>query len=191
MKSTHLRFFALFLLFSISEALYSQDIQRINEQIFKQLDTIKNIASKKIISRHFSNGRVKEVGLYIKISENSKKKHGYVGFHLNYYKNGKIKDSVYFDTHTNLSGIGKGYYEDGKLRYLCIGRDVSIEDGLHYSKFRTGLCDSYSMFYFKSGILGSEFGVNFRKNNNFIMDHAICTISYNEDGTIKSSEIYK
>jgi hypothetical protein len=189
MKSTLSRFFGLLLLFSVSEALYSQDIQRMNDHIIKQLDTIRSIKSKKIINRHFSNGRVKEVGVYIKNSEGSIKVNGYVGFHLNYYKNGKIKDSVYFDTHTNLSGIGKGYFEDGKIRYICIGRDISVEDGLHYTKYRTGLCDSYSMFYYKNGILGSEFGVNFRKNSR-IMDHAICTISYNVDGTIKSLELY-
>ena len=170
--------------------MYSQDFQAINEQLFKQLDTIQNIHDKKIINKHYRNGRAKEVGVYVKKLVENRKISGYVGFHLKYYKNGNIKDSLYFDTQTNLRGIGKGYYEDGKLRYISIGKDISIEEGLRFSNFRTGLCDSYSMFYYKNGNLGSEFGVNFRKNSNWLMDHAICSISYNEDGTIKSSTIY-
>jgi hypothetical protein len=190
MKSILLRLFGLYLLITISETLYSQDVQGINEQLYKQLDTIQNVQSKKIINKHYQNGRAKEVGVFVTKLVENRKIHGYVGFHFNYYKNGNIKDSVYFDIYTNLSGIGKGYFEDGKLRYISIGRDISIEDGLRYSKFRTGLCDSYTMFYYKNGNLGSEFGVNLRKNSNWLGDLVICSISYNEDGTIKSSKIY-
>lgn len=190
MKNILLRLFGLYLLITISETLYSQDVQGINEQLYKQLDTIQNVQSKKIINKHYQNGRAKEVGVFVTKLVENRKIHGYVGFHLNYYKNGNIKDSLYFDIHTNLSGIGKGYFEDGKLRYIAIGRDISIEDGLRYSKFRTGLCDSYTMFYYKNGNLGSEFGVNLRKNSNWLGDPVICSISYNEDGTIKSSKIY-
>ena len=190
MKSILLRLFGLFLLITISETVYSQDFHAINEQLYKQLDTIQNIRSKRIINKHYQNGNVKEIGVFVKRLVENRKIRGYVGFHLNYYKNGLIKDSLYFDIHTNLSGIGKGYFEDGKLRYIAIGRDISIEDGMRYSKFRTGLCDSYNIYYYKNGNLGSEFGVNFRKNNNWIMDHAICSISYNKDGTIKSSTFY-
>ena len=190
MKSILLRLFGLFLLITISETVYSQDFQAINEQLYKQLDTIQNIHSKKIINKHYHNGSVKEIGVYVTKLVENRNIHGYVGFHLNYYKNGNIKDSLYFDIHSNLSGIGKVYFEDGKVRYIAIGRDISIEDGMRYSKFRTGLCDSYNIYYYKNGNLGSEFGVNFRKNNNWIMDHAICSISYNEDGTIKSSTFY-
>lgn len=190
MKSILLRLFGLYLLITISETLYSQDVQGINEQLYKQLDTIQNVQSKKIINKHYQNGRAKEVGVFVTKLVENRKIHGYVGFHLNYYKNGNIKDSVYFDILSNLSGIGKGYFEDGKLRYIAIGRDISIEDGLRYSKFRTGLCDSYTMFYYKNGNLGSELGVNLRKNSNWLGDPVICSISYNEDGTIKSSKIY-
>ena len=190
MKSVILRLFGLYLLITISETLYSQDIQGINEQLYKQLDTIQNVQSKKIIYKHYQNGMLKEVGVFVTKLVENRKIQGYVGFHLNYYKNGNIKDSVYFDIHSNLSGIGKGYFEDGKLRYIAIGRDISIEDGLRYSKFRTGLCDSYTMFYYKNGNLGSELGVNLRKNSNWLGDPVICSISYNEDGTIKSSKIY-
>jgi hypothetical protein len=190
MKSILLRLFGLYLLITISETLYSQDVQGINEQLYKQLDTIQNVQSKKIINKHYQNGRAKEVGVYVKKLVENRKIHGYVGFHLKYYKNGNIKDSLYFDIQTNLRGIGKGYYEDGKLRYIAISRDISIEDGLRYSKFRTGLCDSYTMFYYKNGNLGSEFGVNLRKNSNWLGDPVICSISYNKDGTIKSSKIY-
>jgi hypothetical protein len=190
MKSILLRLFGLLFLIIISETLYPQDLQAINEKLYKQLDTIKNIRSKKIINKHYHNGSVKEIGVYvIKLVEN-KKIHDYVGFHMNYYKNGNIKDSFYFDIHSNLSGIGREYFEDGKVRYIAIGRDISVEDGMRYSKFRTGLCDSYNIYYYKNGNIGSEFGVNFRKNNNWIMDHAICTINYNIDGTIKSSTFY-
>ncbi len=190
MKSILLRLFGLFLLIPISVTLYSQDIQGINEQLYKQLDTIQNVQSKKIINKHYKNGRAKEVGVFVKNLVENRKIHGYVGFHLKYYKNGNIKDSLYFDIHTNLRGLGKGYYEDGKLRYIAISRDISIEDGLRYSKFRTGLCDSYEMYYYKNGNLGSEFGVNLRKNSNWLGDIVICSISYNKDGTIKSSMIY-
>lgn len=190
MKSILLRLFGLYLLITISETLYSQDVQGINEQLYKQLDTIQNVQSKKIINKHYQNGRAKEVGVFVTKLVENRKIHGYVGFHLYYFKNGNIKDSVYFDIHSNLSGIGKGYFEDGKLRYIAIGRDISIENGLRYSKFRTGLCDSYTMFYYKNGNLGSEFGVNLRKNSNWLGDPVICSISYNEDGTIKSSKIY-
>ena len=188
MKNIHLRLFGLFLLILIPKTLLSQDVQLINEQMFKQLDTVMNIHSKKIITKHYQNGRVKEIGVLIKKLVGRKKIIGFVGFHLHYYKNGNIKDSTFFDINTNLSGIGKGYYEDGKLRTLAIGRDVSIEDGLRYSKFRTGLCDSYNLYYYPNGILGSEFGVNLRKNSNHLGDIVICAISYNKDGTIKSFE---
>ena len=188
MKSIWLRLFGLLLFIIIAETLYPQDVQRINEQIFKQLDTIQDIHSKKIINKHYQNGRAKEIGIFVIKLVGNRKIHGYVGFHLNYYKNGNIRDSVYFDIHTNLSGIGKGYYEDGKLRYLGIGRDISIENGLRYSKFRTGLCDSYEMYYYPNGNLASEFGVNLRKNSNWIGDMVICSISYNKDGTIKNSK---
>jgi antitoxin component YwqK of YwqJK toxin-antitoxin module len=190
MKSILPRLCGLFLLIIISKPLYSQDFQAKNEQLYKQLDTIQNIRSKKLIIKHYHNGSVREIGVYVIKLVEKRKIHDYVGFHLNYYKNGNIKDSLYFDIHSNLSGIGKEYFEDGKVRYIAIGRDVSIEDGMRYSKFRTGLCDSYSIYYYKNGNIGSEFGVNFRKNNNWIMDHAICSISYNEDGTIKSSTFY-
>jgi antitoxin component YwqK of YwqJK toxin-antitoxin module len=190
MKNILLRLFGLYLLITISDTLYSQDVQGINEQLYKQLDTIQHDQSKKIINKHYQNGRAKEVGVFVTKLVENRKIYGYVGFHLNYYKNGNIKDSVYFDIHSNLSGIGKGYFEDGKLRYIAIGRDISIEDGLRYSKFRTGLCDSYTMFYYRNGNLGSEFGVNLRKNSNWLGDPVICSISYNEDGTIKSSKIY-
>jgi hypothetical protein len=190
MKSILLGLSGLFLWVIISGTLYSQDVQRINEQLFKQLDTIHDTHNKKIIKKHYKNGNVKEIGVYVTKLVENKKIHGYVGFHLNYYKNGNIKDSLYFDIHANLSGIGKGYFDDGKLRYTALGRDISIEDGLSYSKFRTGLCDSYNMYYYKNGNLESEFGVNLRKNSNWVMDHAICSISYNIDGTIKSSTIY-
>ena len=190
MKNSLLRLFGLYLLITISDTLYSQDVQGINEQLYKQLDTIQHVQSKKIINKHYQNGMAKEVGVFVTKLVENRKIHGYVGFHLNYYKNGNIKDSVYFDIHSNLSGIGKGYFEDGKLRYIAIGRDISIEDGLRYSKFRTGLCDSYTMFYYRNGNLGSEFGVNLRKNSNWLGDPVICSISYNEDGTIKSSKIY-
>lgn len=190
MKSIPSILLGLFLLIIISETLYSQDVQGINEQLYKQLDTIQNVQSKKIISKQYQNGRAKEVGVFVTKLVENRKIHGYVGFHLNYYKNGNIKDSVYFDIHSNLSGIGKGYFEDGKLRYIAIGRDISIEDGLRYSKFRTGLCDSYNMYYYKNGNLGSEFGVNLRKNSNRLGDIVICSISYNIDGTIKSKIIH-
>jgi antitoxin component YwqK of YwqJK toxin-antitoxin module len=190
MKSILSRLFGLFLLITISEVLHSQDFQVINEQLYKQLDTIQNIRSKKIINKHYHNGSIKEIGVYVTKSVENRNIHGYVGFHLNYFKNGNIKDSFYFDVHSNLSGIGKEYFEDGKVRYIAIGRDISIEEGLRYSKFRTGLCDSYNIYYYKNGNLGSEFGVNFRKNSNWFGDPAICSISYNIDGTIKSSRIY-
>lgn len=180
--------FSLFII--IPQTLYAQNFQRINIQMFEQLDTVKNIHRKKLIDKHFANGKTKEVGVYVEKSVGRKKIYGYVGFHLKFYKNGNVKDSVFFDLRNALSGLGKGYFEDGKLRYICIGKDVSIEEGLHYSKHRTGLCDSYTMYYYKNGTLGSEFGINFRKSSNLIMDHAICDISYNEDGTIRSKVIY-
>ena len=190
MKSNLLSLFGFFLLITISQSLFSQDVQGINEQLYKQLDTIQNVHSKKIINKRYHNGRAKEIGVYVKNLVENKKIHGYVGYHLSYYKNGNIKDSLYYDIHANFIGIGKGYYEDGKLRYIAISRDISIEEGLRYSKFRTGLCDTYEMYYYKNGNLGSEYGVNFRKNSNWLGDSAICSISYNEDGTIKSSRIY-
>jgi len=190
MKRILLRLSGLFLLIAISESLYSQNVQEINGQLYNQLDTIQNFHSKKIINKHYQNGKVKEVGVYVENLVKNKRIHGYVGFHLKYYKNGNIKDSLCFDIHTNLRGIGKGYYEDGKLRYIAIARDISIEDGLRYSKFRTGLCDSYEMYYSKNGNLGSEFGVNLRKDSNLHGDMVICSISYNKDGTIKSSKIF-
>jgi hypothetical protein len=115
MKITLLRLFGLFLLIGSSEALYTQYVQHINEQLYRQLDTIQIIHSKKTINKVSQNGRVKEVGVLVKKLVENRKISGYVGFHLNYYKNGNIKDSLYFDLYTNLRGIGKGYYEDGKL----------------------------------------------------------------------------
>jgi hypothetical protein len=188
MKNLHLRLLGLFLLFLIPKTSLSQDLKLINEQMFKQLDTVKNIHSKKIINRHYPNGSVKEIGVSIIKMVGRKKIFGLVGYHLHYYENGNIKDSSFFDINTNFSGIGKGYYEDGTLKFLAIGRDVSIEDGLRYSKFRTGLCDSYNLYYYPNGILGSEFGVNLKKDSNHLGDIVICAISYNKDGTIKSFE---
>jgi len=190
MISSPSRLFGFLVLLILSETLHSQDVQRINKQIYKQLDTVQYIQSKKQINLHYKNGHIKEIGVYVIRLVENKKIHGYVGYHLKYYKNGNTKDSVYFDIYSNLSGIGKGYFEDGKLRYIAIGRDVSIEEGSRYSKFRTGLCDNYEMYYYKNGNLGSEFGVNLRKNSNWFGDLVICSISYNKDGTIKTSKIF-
>jgi hypothetical protein len=49
MKSIHSRLFGLYLLIIISETLYSQDVHGINEQLYKQFDTIQNVQSKKNI----------------------------------------------------------------------------------------------------------------------------------------------
>jgi hypothetical protein len=96
MKSLHLRLFGFFLLLIVSNNLFSQDVQRINEQILKQLDTMKNIHGLKIINKHYQNGGFKEIGIYMKRVEGKRKISGFVGYHLNYYKNGNKKDSVFF-----------------------------------------------------------------------------------------------
>ena len=85
MKNILIRLFGLFLLITISKTLYSQDVQGINEQLYKQLDTIQNVQSKKIINKHYQNGRAKEVGVYVKNLVENRKIHGYVGFHLKYF----------------------------------------------------------------------------------------------------------
>jgi len=46
------------------------------------------------------------------------------------------------------------------------------------------------MYYYKNENLGTESGINLRKNINWFGDTIICSISYNEDGTLKSRRVY-
>jgi hypothetical protein len=188
MISKFQRLFLLTILFLNGATLFSQNFQVTNKQLFNDLDTAHNIISKKIVFKKYSNGNPKEIGIQFKmLLENKKTFKGYVGFHIIYYKNGCIKDSIFWDKNSNLSGISRGYYSNGQLKYIGIGRNISIADGMHYSKYRTGLCDTYEIDYYINGNKKLEFGANFNKSRIWIGGGAICTISYNIDGTIKSS----
>jgi antitoxin component YwqK of YwqJK toxin-antitoxin module len=190
MRYMFLKLLLLTMTFLNSATLFSQDFQLINKQMFNDLDAVQNICSKKIVVKNYLNGNPKEIGIYVKKLVKDKKINGYVGFHVKYYVNGAIKDSIFWDKHSNLNGIAKGYFRNGQIKYIGIGKDISIADGMHYSKNRTGLSDSFEIYYYKNGNKKLEFGSNFQKASNWSGDGAICTISYNKDGTIKSSLIY-
>jgi len=190
MKQVIIKIRLVILLILISLKLFSQDIQLINNEIFKNIDTIKNIVNKRIVYKKYSNGQTKEIGIYVTKKINNSKVKNYVGYHLRFFNNGMVKDSCHFGYDFKLKGIGKGYSKKGKLDWIGISRDISIEEGFKYSRNRKGICDCYEIHYYENGNIESEFGMNLRNNSNTFADGAVCSISYNKNGTIKSSVFY-
>jgi hypothetical protein len=174
----------------ISLTINSQNFKLVNQDLYGELDTVPNIIHKRLIYKKYFNGNIKEIGIQVKRIKEDRTYHDYVGFHLRYFRNGSLKDSSYFDIYSNSQGIAKGYYKEGNLKWIGLSRDISIADGMNYSKNRTGLSDIYEIHYYKNGNIELEYGANM-VNKNFLVGGymAICSISYKKDGSIKRSVI--